>query len=149
MITKFRDKYNWCSNFFSVPIMYKGVLYQSVEAAYMSARCDDPVWKSYCADPMSSAGEIKRRSKMSVFCVDRATWQDEKLQVMEECLREKFKVPYLRELLLETGNQNIQEGNEWKDDFWGVRLDVQPNYGENHLGRLLMKIRDEIKLQKL
>jgi len=117
-------------------------MYQSVEAAYMSQRCDDVEWKKYCADPMSSAGDIKRRSKT---VTDRADWPVLKLQVMEECLRIKFNIPYLREKLLATGNQNIQEGNEWKDDFWGIRLEVQPNYGENHLGRLLMKIRDELR----
>lgn len=142
MINKFRDEYSWLSNFYSVPIMFRGTLYQSVEAAYMSARCDDPDWKKFCADPMSSAGQIKRASKdLKEQGKERITWADEKLQVMEQCLIEKFKVPYLREKLIATGDQNIVEGNEWKDQFWGVRFDLQPNYGENHLGRLLMKIR--------
>lgn len=142
MITQFRGEYDWASNFYSVPILYKGTLYQSVEAAYMSQRCDDADWKKYCADPLSAAGEIKRRSKL---VIDRPDWPTLKLVVMEECLRIKFAHPHLREKLLATGNQNIQEGNTWKDEFWGVRFDLQPNYGENHLGRLLMKIRDELK----
>jgi len=49
-----------------------------------------------------------------------------------------------RTLLKETGNQNIQEGNYWGDDYWGVDLKQNPNVGENHLGRLIMKIREEL-----
>lgn len=144
MITTFRGIYSFLSNFYSVPILYKGVLYQSTEAAYMSQRCDDVEWLKFCADPMSSAGSIKRQSK---FITDKPNWSEIKLQVMEEVLRIKFNTPHLKELLLETGNQNIQEGNDWKDEFWGVRFDIQPNYGENHLGRLLMKLRDELRIK--
>ena len=144
MIAKFREAYAWLSNFYSVPITFRGVLYQSVEAAYMSAKCDEQAWKDFCADPMSSAGQIKRASyELEPNGKLVKDWLQIKVSVMEHCLREKFNVPYLHKLLVETGDQNIQEGNMWKDDFWGVRLDVEPNYGENNLGRLIMMIRDE------
>lgn len=141
MISRFREEYDWLSNFYSVPIFYKGTLYQSSEAAYMSQRNHSEEWKKFCADPFSKANLIKRQSKL---IEDRPDWPQVKLQVMEEVLRIKFSVPYLREKLIATGNQNIQEGNDWKDQFWGIRFDMQPNYGENHLGRLIMKIRDEL-----
>jgi predicted NAD-dependent protein-ADP-ribosyltransferase YbiA (DUF1768 family) len=46
----------------------------------------------------------------------------------------------LRDSLLATGTQEIVEGNTWGDTFWG-----QVNgKGQNKLGKLLMKIRDEL-----
>ena len=39
---------------------------------------------------------------------------------MREYLRLKFKIPELREALLETGNAELTEGNTWHDNFWGV-----------------------------
>jgi len=56
-------------------------------------------------------------------------------------LREKFKNPILRELLLMTGDAELVEFNEWNDRFWGVCKGV----GENRLGILLQEIREEIK----
>jgi len=46
--------------------------------------------------------------------------------------------------LLGTGQMPLVEGNNWGDMFWGV--DVKSGKGENHLGRILMKIREELSL---
>jgi ribA/ribD-fused uncharacterized protein len=110
------------------------------EAAYMSAKSDDILWQNFCKDPFNSPGAIKKRSKIITI---KENWADIKLSVMEECLRCKFSYPHTIEMLLLTGDQNIVEGNTWNDRFWGVDLKETPNIGENHLGRLLMKIRDE------
>jgi len=45
----------------------------------------------------------------------------------------------LKQNLLDTGKRLLIEGNHWKDDYWGFRLDE--GYGQNHLGRILMQIR--------
>lgn len=39
--------------------------------------------------------------------------------------------------------KRITEGNYWNDKFWGVCL--KSNQGQNHLGKLLMNIREEIE----
>ena len=44
-------------------------------------------------------------------------------------------------MLLDTGDKFIEETNWWKDQFWGVYNGV----GENNLGKILMRIREEIK----
>jgi ribA/ribD-fused uncharacterized protein len=111
----------------------------------MSAKCDDPIWKSYCCNANVSPTDVKRESK-HVKLVNH--WNVKKFGVMEEVLRAKFANPNLKELLLATGNENIQEGNIWNDKCWGVDLKETPNVGENHLGRLLMKIRDELKTKE-
>jgi len=129
-----------------VDIEYKGTIYPSVEHAYMSAKSDDPMWKSYCANRNISPGDVKRESKNLVLVPN---WSQIKLEVMEECLLKKYNQEPHRIDLLETGDQNIQEGNWWGDTFWGVDITKNPNFGENHLGRLIMKIRDSLKAQGL
>ena len=65
---------------------------------------------------------------------------------MEELLRLKFAQPYLRDLLIATGEQKLIEGNYWHDNFWGsCSCEKCGDKGENHLGRLLMKLRSEYK----
>lgn len=142
MVHEFRGKYYFLSNFYLTPVMYKELWYPSSEHAYMSAKCADPVWKSYCCNPNVSPSDVKRESA-HVKLID--NWNIVKFNVMEEVLRAKFENHELKELLLATGNENLQEGNYWDDKCWGVDLKVSPNVGENHLGRLLMKIRDELK----
>jgi predicted NAD-dependent protein-ADP-ribosyltransferase YbiA (DUF1768 family) len=61
---------------------------------------------------------------------------------MTECVRYKFTHhPDLRGLLLATGNAELIEGNDWGDTIWGV----YQGQGENRLGKILMKIRQELR----
>ena len=48
----------------------------------------------------------------------------------------------LKQLLLATGDLVLEEGNTWHDTFWGV--DARTREGENHLGRILMRVRGEL-----
>jgi len=47
----------------------------------------------------------------------------------------------LKEELLATEDWELIEGNTWNDSFWGVCQ----RKGENHLGKILMKIRKELQ----
>ncbi len=153
MIVEFKSIENgWLSNFYEVDIEYDGMIYPSVEHAYMSAKSNDQVyfkgqlynWKNLCANTSIPPGVIKVEGR-KVNLIE--NWDKMKLHVMYICLKNKFLKEPLRSKLLETGDQNIQEGNFHKDDFYGIRLDVIPNYGENHLGRLIMRVRDELKIK--
>ena len=62
---------------------------------------------------------------------------------MRFALKLKFQDKILRELLLETGDAILEEGNIWHDFFWGV--DASSRYGENWLGKLLMELRDNLQ----
>ena len=65
---------------------------------------------------------------------------------MEDCLRAKFAIPELKEMLLATGDEELIEGTWWHDQFWVVcYFDQHKGEGQNHLGKLLMKIREELK----
>lgn len=139
MIREFQGEYRWLSNFAPVKIVLEGIEYSSVEHAYMSAKSDDKTWKLFCANSRNSPGEVKRRSK-TITLVD--YWESKKVGVMYQCLLQKYHTfPYI-ELLMATGNEHIQEGNRWGDTFWGVCL--KTNKGQNTLGNLIMKIRDEL-----
>jgi len=141
MIVCFKsEEHKWLSNFYPCLIILSGTGYSSVEHAYMSAKIPDPKWKDLCRIT-SSAGAIKKMSK-HIKLVE--NWDSLKLVVMKDCLSQKFSQEPFRTKLIETGNQNIQEGNYWGDRFWGVDLKVNPNVGENHLGRLIMEIRSSL-----
>ena len=58
-----------------------------------------------------------------------------------ELLYRKFAIPSLREKLLATGDAYLEEGNNWGDTIWGT----VNGRGQNHLGRLLMEVRDAIR----
>ena len=137
-----KAEYRWLSNMALVDIELRGIIYPSVEHAYMSEKSHDKNWKELCSKREIKGTQIKAYSKTIEL---REDWEEVKLKVMEYCLRKKFNQEPFKSNLLLTGNQNIQEGNTWNDLFWGVDLKQNPNKGENHLGRLIMKIRDEIK----
>jgi len=58
-------------------------------------------------------------------------------------VREKFKQEDLKQMLLDTGDQELVEGNTWNDTFWGVCR----GEGQNNLGKILMKVRMELRQQ--
>lgn len=136
MITSFQGEYRFLSNFHPSPITIKGQVYPTVEHAYQAGKAlyrDEREMIQQAISP----GQAKRLGKIVIRKPD---FEERKLKYMEKCLREKFKDPRLARLLLNTGSQNLIEGNTWGDRFWGVCH----GKGENHLGRLLMKIREEL-----
>ena len=67
----------------------------------------------------------------------------QKFNLMRPLLKKKFdnNHPELQQKLLATGDEELVEGNYWGDTIWGVCEGV----GENHLGKMLMEIRTELK----
>lgn len=139
MIVEFQKETRWLSNFAPVRIVLDGLVFSSVEHAYMSAKSDDKDWKDFCADRNNKAGQIKRKSK-GIKLVE--NWETKKVTVMAECVKQKFNQEPYREKLIDTGNEHIQEGNMWGDKFWGVCL--RTNKGDNRLGKLIMSVRSEL-----
>ena len=74
----------------------------------------------------------------------RKDWDNIKVSIMEELLRAKIEQnPYVKKKLLETKDYTIVEDSP-KDSFWGWGKD---RGGQNNLGKLWMKLRDEIRQQ--
>ena len=49
--------------------------------------------------------------------------------------------PKLAEQLVATGDEELIEGNDWNDRYWGVCRGV----GQNKLGQTLQRIRSELR----
>lgn len=139
MITSFQDQFRFLSNFAPIQVEFNGLTFNSTEAAYQAAKCKNKEDQKKFQN--IEAGKAKRLGKKVEI---REDWNDVKIQIMEDLLRQKFSNPEYKNKLLLTGNQEIQEGNNWGDTFWGI---CNGN-GENHLGKLLMKIRDEFSLMQ-
>jgi len=125
------------SNFYSVIVKYNGIEFPSVEHAFQASKClDENVQRQFRIIP--TPGEAKRFGKKVKL---REDWEIVKVSIMEDLLKQKFSQKELKNKLLETGNLELIEGNNHGDTFWG-QVNGQ---GENMLGKLLMKIRDEIR----
>lgn len=136
-INSFTDEFHFLSNFQSCIVEFDGKSYPSVEHAYQASKTIDDEERLYVSHCVT-AGRAKRMgSKVKL----RSGWEDIKLNVMENLLRKKFSISGFKQLLLDTENTELIEGNNWNDTFWGICNGV----GTNHLGKLLMKIRLEIK----
>jgi ribA/ribD-fused uncharacterized protein len=95
---------------------------------------------------VSTPGQVKRFGRTLKI---RKDWDDIKLSVMEWGLREKFKDEKLKEMLLQTGEEELVEGNWWHDNFFGVcACGSCQGKGQNNLGKIIMKIRGEIRSEQ-
>lgn len=129
-------------NFSAFGVEYQGVYYQTVEHAYQSLSflgADDKLAETIRNCHSAHEAQKKSHDNKSKRASD---WDNRKLLVMGALLREKVKQhPYVMKKLMETGSYLIVEDSP-KDDFWGIGADRK---GENYLGKLWMKIRDDIE----
>ena len=137
IIDKFDGKYSFLSNFYNSPIIIGGINYPTVEHAFQAQKTFSNEERLDIANS-ATPGIAKRKGRKIIL---RRDWEQIKDNVMEFCLRKKFTEHLdLQKKLLETGDAILIEGNTWGDTYWGMCADV----GENKLGQLLMKIREEI-----
>ena len=141
-------KPGFLSNFYDSPITYEGRTYNNVESAFQAAKSADDGIKDMFTDMTGTeAKKFGRKVKL------RSDWESTdsngvptKVKVMGNILREKFKNPELRKQLLATGDAQLIEGNNWKDNYWGAVQNQSGEYvGANVLGQLLQQIRSEIR----
>lgn len=138
MIKEFQGEYRWLSNFWPVAIEYKGRVFKTVEHAYMSEKNDADIWKDFCVNEHNP----KIVNKMSRIVLLRPDWDIVKIEIMRELTQIKYQNSELRDRLLLTGDESLQEGNTWGDVFWGV--DLETGKGENNFGKILMEVRTEL-----
>lgn len=145
MISSFREKFAFLSNFHPAQIIYNGCKFATAEHAFQAAKCvkiSDELKIQQAPSP-----RMAKYLGRSIHL--KPNWDTERNKVMEEILRLKFCRPDLRQLLLETKNKTLVEGNQWHDTYWGVcNCSKHKSVGQNHLGKLLMKIRTEIQVEQ-
>lgn len=149
-IRSFRGEHRFLSNFHdvsphSIGVVVGGDIHRvpTSEHAYMACKTTD--YEERLAIVLAPTPKDAKRLGYKVTL--RSDWDDIKTDVMLHCVRAKFRAPHLAEQLLATGHDILVEGNKWHDNFWGdcscAKCERTP--GLNHLGRILMQVRDEIR----
>lgn len=144
MINEFRGKYRFLSNFYHCLIRCKGQWWTSSEHLFQASKTTNLEVREKIRK-VQSPYDAKKLGKL---CTLRPDWNKLRLKMMKEILRMKFRQDTkLRKRLLATGNERLVEGNFWHDNFWGTCYcpNCENKVGLNHLGKLLMEIRKEIK----
>lgn len=154
-VKEFRGHYAFLSNFAAVQVV--GLLqppdsdyamtfrFHSVEAAYIAAKSTDIDWWDKCSKVPATRidlGQLKAEGRQVPLS---PAWDIIKDAVMYELLCQKFGDPYYRRELLNTVGMTLEEGNTWKDDYWGIDRNRRPERGLNKLGKMLMHIRDNLQ----
>lgn len=142
MIDSFQGEHRFLSNFYPCKISCRGVPLPSNEHYYVVRKLDVSDEATLRHISKLTAGGVKRYGRENT--------QDPKMKdtfwrltVMMDGLRQKFswhKNPELTNMLINTGDNELVEGNHWGDTFWGVCDGV----GHNHLGKLLMNHRKRL-----
>ena len=140
-IDSFSGQYHWLSNFSSHGFYISGVWFKTNEHFYQAMKTLNEKERQEIIE-CESPNCAKRLGKT---CTIRPEWDKIKIEIMWVGLRNKFdQNPELKRYLLETGDVELIEGNWWNDRFWGVCK----GEGHNHLGKLLMKLRESVKNEK-
>ncbi len=134
----FKNEYRWLSNFYKLqePIDLYGCVFYYTENLYQAFKCNKA--DDFILMASLTPGEAKRFGKRVELNPD---FEANKLSIMKQILDIKFRQEYFKRRLLATGNCLIFEENSWKDFFWGCHNGI----GENHLGKIIMEIREELK----
>lgn len=135
-IESFSGKYRFLSNFYPCFIEYEGITYPSTEHAFQAAKFLDFKIREEIA-ALKKPMEAKLFPKGKTI---RDDWFDVSLKIMKDVNVVKYRQPSFRDRLDDTRGYKLEEGNTWGDTFWGTCNGT----GENHLGKILMEIRDEL-----
>lgn len=136
VIDSFFGPYRFLSNFEPCTVEYDGMTYTCSEAAYQAAKTTD-VSLRIAFTTMNGSKAKFAGQKLTL----RPDWNEVKVHAMYEIVKDKFsRNPELKLKLLQTGDLQLIEGNYWGDKFWGVCN----GEGENHLGKILMRVRKEL-----
>lgn len=137
MISRFKGEYSFLSNFYPCKIEDRGLVFPTLEHAYVARKTVDSGEIENILN-IKSAGHVKIYGRTVTMIPE---WDIVKVNVMNELLLKKFSDgSELLQKLLDTGTQELVEGNTHGDTFWGQ---CPLGKGKNMLGKLLMKIRTE------
>lgn len=134
-ITEFRGNNYYLSNFYESDVTCFGLTFKNNEAAFQAMKCPKRASEFCDLDP-SAAKKLGRHISL------RPDWEQVKETIMYDvCLAKFTQHEDLKTKLLSTGSALLIEGNNWNDKEWGVCN----GEGNNKLGKILMRIRDEVK----
>ena len=136
-INNFTGKYEFLSNFYNHPLVLDGVEYSNAEAAFQAQSAADKGSKRKFARLSGIKAKAYGRR-----IVQRDDWDEQtQINAMREVLIAKFKDEELAKKLCNTGNEELINMNQFRDEYWGVTM----RGGRNKLGVMLMEIRAELQ----
>jgi ribA/ribD-fused uncharacterized protein len=140
-----KNEYRIFDNFAATPITIKTSgetdTFPTVEHYYQAVKFQqsDPEWFKQIRDAPTP---VKAREMgSSKDHTANPAFKEIRNQIMKRALEVKFADPKLASLLLSTGDRKIVNASA-KNSYWGEGAE---KLGENHLGKLLMEIRGQLK----
>lgn len=136
-IDSFSGKYYFLSNFYPAKVKFADLEFNNNEAAFQAMKVTSSfIRKQFTVLPPNLAKRKGRSVRL------RPDWENIKEDIMYRIVYAKFSQNEgLKRKLIATGNLELIEGNTWNDTTWGVCN----GKGQNKLGKILMKVRDELK----
>jgi ribA/ribD-fused uncharacterized protein len=135
-----QDPFGEFSNFSRHPIKLKEKTWPTTEHYFQAMKYEGTKRE----EEIRNAGTPMQAAKMGRdrSIPMREDWERVKEDIMKEALIAKFtQYPKLTELILSTGDAPLFEASKI-DSYWGTGQDGK---GQNRLGVLLMKVREELK----
>lgn len=143
-ITEFNKEFRFLSNFYPAPFVWDSILWKDSETAYQAAKSDNWDIRKEFSDTILTPSDAKRFGKTLQL---RSDWDRVKVQIMLEIVDEKFQQnPMLKQKLIDTWPRKLEEGNYWRDIFWGI-CPAGSGIGKNMLGIILMVLRDNYRYE--
>lgn len=145
MIHEFDGKFAFLSNFYDSTFTHDGITYSTNEHFFQAMKTLDIAEKKAIA-AAATPGIAKRMGRKVKL---RSDWEEVKVYFMRLGLTLKFQDPVLAQKLLETNDEELIEGNWWHDNEWGsCSCPKCANIpGRNLLGKLLMEVREDVRLR--
>jgi ribA/ribD-fused uncharacterized protein len=132
--------YGEFSNFANYPIKLKNKVWKTTEHYFQAQKFEKQGYQDKIRNANSPmmAAQLGRNRKERIL----KNWDNIKQNVMYDAVKAKFtQHSDLTQLLLDTKDAKIIEHTE-NDDYWG---DGGDGKGKNMLGKILMKVREELK----
>ena len=151
--TKVKLPHGWLGNMAPFPVLHDGKCWRTTEALFQALRFDDDAIKEkirWNKSPMGCKMAAKREKARMVVVPQ----SEQDLANMEMVLRLKLdQHPDLKQKLLDTGEETIIEDCSRRPHgsgkFWGAVLKDGQWIGENMLGKMWMRLREELKQSAL
>ena len=139
VIRAFENEFAFLSNSYQTPFRIDGVSYSNVDQYFHAMKTSDKKQR----DKILSTDNPNTIFKLGRECQLRKDWETIRLKHMKRALIAKFNQNKdLRNKLIATKGFVLENGTLDKDLYWGKN--VSSGSGENHLGKILMELRDKL-----
>ena len=138
-IKGFTKDYHFLSNYYNHTIKFDGLFYRNNIACFIAQMFESDDTKKLFSKMLP--GQAIRMAEMMRNPREKE-WDDIKEDLMYKICYAKFSyATKLRDQLIDTGDAELINETKWDNKFWGTTDGI----GENRLGKILMRIREELK----